>query len=446
MPLINPTNKYKELWDAIIVIWVLIASVEIPFRLAFDYPLEGPLVYMELAVTIFFGLDILLNMITTYPVGMKMETDRTKVFIHYIKGWFIVDFIAFLPFFLSYLNSESEVGDAVQLLKALRLLQLGRLLKLVRMNQIIKSFQKRYAVNPSLFRLLSFLLLIGLAAHWIACSWIVLGGVDPLIKEWPEAYSLAIYWAVTTLTTVGYGDITPTTSPQRYFTIVVMFAGVGTYGYVIGNVASFLANMDIVKAGYRKKMEEISAFLIYRAIPVDLQKRVHEYYDHLWESRMGHDESALLEDIPEPLKSDLALFMRQDLLKKVPFFKEASHDLLRDIVMTLKPKVYLPDTYVIRKGEPGTFMFIVSSGQVDVMNEDNTTSLITLHEGSFVGEMALVLEQPRTAGVKTRGYCDLYILEKDDFDKILERYPDFANLVREITNERLEETKKRKKG
>ncbi len=442
MQLINPSDRRKEFWDLLIVFWVVIASVEIPFRLAFEYPLEGKLVFMEGAITAFFGLDILINFFTTYRVGSKLETDHRKVVGQYLKGWFLIDFIAFIPFFIAFGSPADYGSDALHLFKTLRLLQLSRLLKLARLNHLMRGFQKRQAINPSLFRLVSFLFIIGLVAHWIACFWIVLDGVAEMEKS-SDIYSIAIYWSVTTLTTVGYGDITPVTTPQRYFTIMVMLAGVGTYGYVIGNVASFLANMDIVKAGYRKKMEEISAFLSYRAVPVELQKRVHEYYEHLWESRMGHDEDSFLDDIPDPLKSDLALFMRKDLIRKVPFFKGAGHALLRDIVMALKPSVYLPNTFVIRKGDPGSFMFIVSTGMVDVMADDNETVIITLPEGSFVGEMALILEQPRTASVRTRGYCDLYILEKSDFDLILKRYPDFAALVRKITADRLKETKAR---
>jgi len=282
-----------------------------------------------------------------------------------------------------------------------------------------------------------------MVAHWIACGWMVLGGVDHQTLNSADKYSYAIYWAITTLTTVGYGDITPDTQLQRYYAIMVMIVGVGSYGYIIGNISSLLANMDVARASYRKKMEEVSAFLNYRSVPSELKTQVHEYYEHIWESRLGNDEAVILNEIPDPLRTDIALFMRSDLIKKVPFFTSADAALMRDLVMALQPRVYLPDTFLIKTGEKGSCMYIISTGSVDVVSEDESTVYATLGEGSFVGEMALVLDMPRTASVRTREFCDVYILEKDSFDEVLKNHPQFAQLMKKLSEERMRAHKAR---
>ena len=54
----------------------------------------------------------------------------------------------------------------------------------------------------------------------------------------------AVYWAITTLTTVGYGDITPSTNLAKLFTMSIMVLGVGVYGFVIGNIAQILGDQE----------------------------------------------------------------------------------------------------------------------------------------------------------------------------------------------------------
>lgn len=438
--IIHPENNVKNIWDLYIIILTVYTAIEIPLRFAFNYSTHGFLHYMEILISLSFGIDIFLNFRTAYKDKFETVSDPKKIAKRYLKSWFIFDLLATIPFFLI----PGTFGDSAKSFRALRLIQLNRLIKLTRISKVMKSWQRSQSVNPATFRLIFFIFFISIAAHWIACGWILIGAIDPKITDPAEIYSIAIYWSITTLTTVGYGDITPSTIGQRVYTMLVMIAGVGTYGYVIGNIAGFLSNMDILKTGYKKKIEEVTAFLNYRSIPVPMKKKVQNYYEYLWESRLGHDESKILDDIPEPLKTDLAIVMRQDLIKKVPFFANASELLLRDLVHSLKPRVYLPGSYIIKKGEQGSCMFIISHGEVEVVSGDGQRVYAILGEGSFVGEMAILLDEPRKANVKTKDYCDLYILEKSNFDVILLDHPDFAQYIKEITKERLEEHSKKK--
>ena len=84
-------------------------------------------------------------------------------------------------------------------------------------------------------------------------------------------------------------------------------------------------------------------------------------------------------------------------------------------------------------------MYFISRGAVDVTNEDENITYATLSAGQFFGEIALLLSTPRTATVRSRVYCDLYVLDKDTFDSILQRYPNFAMEVEELAETRRKE-------
>ncbi|MCI0694317.1 ion channel [candidate division KSB1 bacterium] len=132
-----------------------------------------------------------------------------------------------------------------------------------------------------------------LSAHWIACGWLALRGISAASDDWTN-YLRALYWTIQILSTVGYGDLTPVTNAQTLYTMGVMIVGVGVYGYIIGNVASLLANIDPAKAQHLANMERLTAFMNYRNIPPRLQKRLRDYYAYLWEKRMSFDESDII--------------------------------------------------------------------------------------------------------------------------------------------------------
>jgi CRP-like cAMP-binding protein len=78
-------------------------------------------------------------------------------------------------------------------------------------------------------------------------------------------------------------------------------------------------------------------------------------------------------------------------------------------------------------------MYFISKGKVEVCSADGKTIFKVLQEGEFFGEIALLLEQPRSAYVKANGHVDLFVLYRDDFQMLLEKYPQFAEKIKETT-------------
>jgi CRP-like cAMP-binding protein len=83
-------------------------------------------------------------------------------------------------------------------------------------------------------------------------------------------------------------------------------------------------------------------------------------------------------------------------------------------------------------------MYFISKGRVEVLSPDGKTILTTLKEGDFFGEIAVLFSQPRTATVRADDYCDLYILDKDTFERVIAHYPEFAAYIREVAEKRSE--------
>jgi voltage-gated potassium channel len=244
-------------------------------------------------------------------------------------------------------------------------------------------------------------------------------------------YVDAIYWCITTITTVGYGDIHPITDFQKILTMVAMFIGVAVYGYVIGNVASLLSNIDIAKASFSKQMEDINSFLSYKSVPKILKQKVHNYYQYVWHNQMALSEHELLSNLPSSLKTEISLHLHRNLIEHVPFFKNTDRDFISDIISQLQTRVFLPGDYIFKKGEIGNCMYFICNGNIDVLSEDEVSVIATLNEGDYFGEIALIKKLTRTRSVIAKDYCHLCALEKKDFDNLLEKYPKFKKHIYE---------------
>ncbi|MDX1958337.1 MAG: cyclic nucleotide-binding domain-containing protein [Leptospiraceae bacterium] len=282
-----------------------------------------------------------------------------------------------------------------------------------------------------------FILLTSLSVHWIGIVWVFLGGIS--IQKEPDLitiYNKAIYWTITTLTTIGYGDITPTNNVQRLFNIFVMILGAGFYGYIIGTISKFLNNLDHARNTFEDKMEKIHTFIKYRNFPNDLREKIFNYYNFIWETRRGYDEIEIMSELPNSLRMKIALFLNRSIFERIPIFQDAQEDLINEIVLLLKPMIFIPGDIIFRKGDSPNGMYFISNGLLELVNDETGEVFVSMSEGGFFGELALLQNSPRTATVRAAKYSDLYFLDKQHFLSVIERYPKFALQVREMAKYR----------
>lgn len=386
-------------------------AIAVPLRLV-SVPGQPALPWaLESLVTVLFSLDLLVRY---WPRGGAGRAGPTP------WAWVAVDLLAALP-----------LGPMLQF----PVLGILRLTKLLRAFPFVRGLRRSAAVHPTLLRMSVFGFWLAVSAHWLACGWLWLGGARSTAGA-QGPYLDALYWCITTLTTVGYGDVTPETPAQTVYAMVVMLLGIGVYGFVIGNVATLLTRMDLAKAHYVATLERLSGFLRYRRIPPDLRRHIFDYHRYLWERRLGYDETSVLAGLPPTLRRELSLVLQGDFIEKVSFLQGASRELIQDLCAELKPVVFTPGDVIVRAGEQGRHIYFINNGTVEVIGDDGETLIRTLSDGDFFGELALLHEQPRTATVRAVGYCDVYSLDREAFARALSEYPDFAAHIEKVSRER----------
>ena len=128
-----------------------------------------------------------------------------------------------------------------------------------------------------------------------------------------------------------------------------------------------------------------------------------------------------------------------ELLERVPLFQGGDPLFLNQVSLALQPKAVAAGETIIQKGEEGTEMYLICRGEVEVLEQNGKVKAI-LHEGDCFGEMSLLLKEPRMATVRAKTLCDLFVLEKADFNRILRDHPQFTRAIKKIALERYHRT------
>jgi voltage-gated potassium channel len=178
----------------------------------------------------------------------------------------------------------------------------------------------------------------------------------------------AMWWAVVTLTTTGYGDVVPITPLGRLVAALVMISGLGVFGLWTGILATGFA-AETRRDNFLKTWESVS---------------------------------------------------------KVPFFATLGPSAIADVTHMLRTIDLPARAMIIRKGQQGDCMYFLASGEVEV---DLPGKKVKLGEGAFFGEMALLGNNLRGANVTTTRLSKLLVLDLVDFRLLMARHPDLAETI-----------------
>jgi hypothetical protein len=372
--------------------------------------------------TIDFGLDLAISVASVINIYLYFKKAKlsARKFTNWINIGLFLDLLCAMP--LLFFDQFVFAGQNT----SLYLINLFTARHILKIKDFLDEFD---SLAPIYYRLVPIGLMLPVLVHLVACGWIALGSgtAGPNPDRWVE-YSKAFYWAMTTLTTVGYGDISAAKIPQMYYAGLVQILGVGVFGFILSNVASILARLDAAREHHIDNLDKVETFLKSNQIPKELRQKVRGYYHYLWTTHRGYTNKSMLSDLPDKIQSELYFHIHRSILGKVPFLKGAEPELVMELMSHLEPKIFVPGQSVFKVDDAGDSMYFIQTGEVEVISRQKDL-IATLYDGAFFGEMALLSDTPRSATVVAKNFTQLYSLSKESFEKFMISHPTFAKSV-----------------
>lgn len=498
----GPKATFRKVWDSVQVILLAYVAIAVPYRTSFgvEVPSASTWWWVELCVDIYFVVDILLNFRTAVRDDddeLIIEFDELRR--RYLRGWFTIDVVAALPItYVGLIGSSSgnttsstgDVGGKLKTLKIFRLLRLTKMLRLARLKRVLKRLDQEFPGIWPISKLFSLTGIILYVSHLFACLWYFAGSEDQHVplngnpdrdnedgassnetethtviygwvtsegwdKEtlavgdgWSRPYLDCYYFAVTTLTTVGYGDRTPNTDFEKVAAILTELAGGIIFGILAGTLSTMLMQSSASEQRSEVKMEELREFLTSKRVDKDLRKEVVLAMENFFKKKSAKEEEEVLSMLPPKYRKQILRDLYMEHVMYCPLFQKMDSHILLKLCTTLHPYNAAEGDEVIREGEAGEEMYMVIRGEVQLVSQ--TLPNIHLKEfrnGAFFGELPVLRlgigkhhnKHPYSAKVITGCLsADLAYLTRADIMRMATDYSEFWHKMADMARDRAE--------
>ena len=336
MILILPESKYMQRWDVITILALLFTAVATPFEVALlKTELDG-LFYLNRTIDAIFIKDMIMNFFLAYrdeskEGGRRLVKNFVKIRHNYFHGWFGVDFVSVVPFDLIGMVFRSATLQRLKVIRVIRLLRLLKLMRVVRSSRVFKRLESQISLSYSMQGLVKFSILLIATCHWLACAWVMQaelthdeateeagcadddenptagcegwegpsgmkvtwldtlcpkidsdGHYDPTLHcpydEPLNKYSAALYWSIVTVTSVGYGDITPQNPSEMRMCTFLMLIGASIWAYIIGNACGIISTLDVDGIEHRQRMDLLNLMMEDQCFDRPLRLKLRSFF------------------------------------------------------------------------------------------------------------------------------------------------------------------------
>ncbi len=300
---------------------------------------------------------------TEHPPYRDMTPAQARM-AHVMTPAAIIDLVAIAPFYLALL-----IPSGFKIFIIFRLL---RFFKLARYSPAMRTLFDTIAAEKRALTACLFIL-CGLALVSASVMYVAEHEVQPeKLGSIPDA----LYWAVITLTTVGYGDVSPLTPLGKVIAGVTALFGIVMLALPVGIIATSFAQT--------------------------IQRR--------------------------------DFVVTWSMVSHVPLFARLSANDVAELMRYLQSQTFEPGEIIVKRGDIAHSMYFISSGEVEI---DFGARRTKLGEGHFFGEVAIIKQARRSATVRALCATKMLVLDAVDLRGLMERRPEIARLIEREAIERL---------
>jgi len=464
--LILPHCPQKHNWDLSILVLTMYSLICIPVSVGFSIKNDG-LYAFDLLVDCCYMIDIILTFRTMYEVSPGLFLiEPSLLALYYLKTWFFIDFASAFPTAALTILSNKQSVISTRLVRIARFFRCLKLMRIFKVSWIVKmlGFENRLGASSyylkQLILLASLLLYVG---HFFGCFWAFIVLQEGIEKSWmvyvsagkgdvananlANQYAAAVYWAFTTITTVGYGDIKPTNETERGYAVVTMLIGAALFSFIVGNVSHLAGLLTLQKKIRTTHAVEINEFVKEQQLEFALATSIKKHSIFGFSAETAKLESEIMRRLPSSLRREVLWHSSQNIRKTIPFFSSSSDSFISLVVPRLTPQFNEAGTEIYTPTSGSLGLYIVLQGIVEEIKHslsgDNSQNelLCCIGAGAIFGYrnfLNMVDDAVFSAKASDLYDCHLYVLQKIDLDCLDKKFQQVGEILRDTIHKYVE--------
>ena len=405
--LINPETKIFFVYDILIVLGVFFSLIYFPYELAKNFCLcelynNIVKVGIYIFIDILFITDLIINFFLEYYTKEEeiLVKISFKIIYNYTFGWFFFDFLASLPFNIISCyyckRNPIDICHTYQMENNIDLLLLLRCIKAIKIFKILTRTKNQFLtiifekisnniILDNIFYILTKVFYVIFALHIISCIHIFIG--KHTFPGWIytnefqnnsflKLYMISIYYITTTLTTVGYGDISSDSIFEIYFRIILLGVGIIGYSWIISSISNGINKENYTSINFENECQILEEIRInHKKLPYSLYLDIinHLKSKHYYQKK--YDKHLLINSLPYTLKNSLIFSMYKTPINKFDYFRNVSNsNFLVEVLSCFSPSSALKDDILLKENDLIEEIFFVREGKLALevsINIDN---------------------------------------------------------------------------
>ena len=376
----DPNSRFIFIFDLLLIIANLYNFIFLPLNIARNKDIRNKEHILEeicyYLVDLIFFFDFLISFFRGYyNYEMKLIINNQQIIIHYLKSFFISDLLESIPIYsivkiLISKNYEGHWGEPdyrFDILKIFLFLKPFKTFKIIRkrQNKALKDFYNYFKDNFYLEQLIGFLIYILIAilfVHLFICLHIFLA-----YKSYPNwlsytnnidsvfflKYITSLYFMITTMTTVGYGDIICISFIERIYHIFLLVIGTLLYTFIVSKIGNYLKDQSNEQIKLDEDLNILESIRIsYPKMPYNLYSKIQSHLVSTSKKRKTSGISILINGVPETIKKDLLFKIYSKVIRGFTIFRQANNsNFIHQVLTSFIPIVSRKDEIIIMEGE-----------------------------------------------------------------------------------------------
>ncbi|CAD8148114.1 unnamed protein product [Paramecium pentaurelia] len=437
-PIIQPQSNLKLCSDIIFIINTLIILLWLPFKYSFEFDsilqiLNYNYYYIiEYILIVILIFEIIIQFNQAYIFKGKVINQHYHIIYNYLKQDMIKDLICLISLIVLLFQTFKTGELNIVLICIFGLLQGSKLLKVV--NNTLEYFNiQQNNLIPLVINLIAVIYLI----HLVSCiQYTLIKDMNNIKSNVIQEYIECFNWASIYLTSAGFSNIESSNNEQLIFSSLISIISILIDGFITIKIGLYLYN-STQRIKHNQYINMMTNYMNINSIHLNLQHRIRSYLQYIYkqEQQMNDEDiTQIMGKLSYQLRSELKNQLQANILEQCKMISSNfSFKFRKQLVYYMEELKTVPEQRILTLNEQDdSSIYFINKGEVNVifeqtnnMHEKYTRNQIKiLQKGEYFGFLGFITGNKRTATIISKGFCQLYKIQRQHFVNLLEQFPD----------------------